>query len=1281
MTQKEIHQHQREAHEKLLGILEQPTITTVQSHCEQLVEQGDYDEFENFVKSGTDFIVTKRRLQILRDIEERLEHKDTPIVVLKGAYGSGKTVLMDAIDDLFESSQTYGGETIGKYKYGDGSVDCFTLSLEDYTTPYEFLNYIIKSAAGSNLSTENVLAIFENRISQVSKHDLPEEARDKARAPSSVEDVVEVLIHLPPKEIVNTIERIGEKYRAKTGSYFCIYIDEFEQLAREMTEYGSEPFILRLVKRLMRNAINDSYDTGVPPYLLFVNTFTFERFREELNFERDDTERLDNVSYEISLNRQETVELFEQLYRLYSLPLLKDGSTKEWYRTLESASPNEANYTYPFTGEVLRYLIELVTTTKQEDEEIVEAFREYKRLLVTLFSLWDPTSDDRIDLEFVFKYGDEVRSQLQRDTDIIEWNRFPGVTVVTEKIESDFSSVSKLEYQAILKEVAKDATLSTVSVKYYERDRIEEIGSQLGIDLTEEELNELIEIASKVQYFKNSTTQGTAERLIISPSDLIGEATGEMSRPITEQIKEDVNRHNLLETSLISIWEDWAENEGQDVDTVGGELLEFDLEGSANYTKSVTIGFNKEQIPVDDTSNAFQFTLGFAPDEENEEIPIEVTAGEANGKGAYFYNSLRDHYQQEVEEHYKSDESGYKQFIERLDQAFVGFDPAEIYKLFLKFSLIKLQGKQLNDNVEDLSMAISTFFSVGTQIKNIMNSGSQLSKYAYQKLGYNGKSYSAGELLDLAYSIQNLHENSTLRYEERYNPKLDRLVWEPKNVSRNNMHPDEFAEFLTEHLFQEPWIDAANADLTDDYGDAIWVIEHLRGQLETLDESEDPKIRFEEACEYIYGTETVHGNGRVALYILLLVGEYNNEWILESNDSKPILKPKPGIEALRTRARRLTEKEIKKEFLKNAKKGNHDLDAISRLDDQLREIDEANSEELLKRIIDDADSDWEVDYEDVAQTLGTLAKSDVFDEQTCRYLTVLRGRLADDATTYLITPRVEDLVKNLTEAREVLEVQQDRDEYHRKLTSISKESESDITRINIATVDEVEEFVENEDWNTNLEEADTSTIVSEYLNDVTTSQEVYSNLETLRSSIVPETTDYENSDDLETVTEEKEQIVNRLDNICDSRTEELESNEDWVENLPRKIVSSQWLDKASNALIKCKKELAKDPEKIDPDVVSRQYGNWETAETKLKESFIEAEEEVAEQLSRYDLKIDTDELFTESSESLEQQFTSLDDTTFKQLLNRIQEIEDEGVDKLVRVIVQNKVITDLTVKE
>lgn len=1271
----------KQAHETLLGIFEQPTITLVQSHCESLVDSGDYDEFEKFVESGTDFIVTERRLEILKQIEERLKTRDTPIIVLKGAYGSGKTVLMDAIEDIFESSQVYGTENIDQYYYGSDQVDCYPLSLEDYTTPYEFLDYVFKEVTNQELSTDQIIELFEERMEQVSKHDIPADLEEQARGPSSVDEVVEVLINLPPKEIVNTIEKIGEVYKEETGSYFCIYIDEFEQLSREMAETGTEPFILRLVKRLMRNAIKETYDTDKPPYLLFVNTFTFERFREELNFERDDTERLDNVSYEISLNREETVQLFKHLFRLYTLPLLADEGADDWHSRLESAQPESDDYTYPFTGKVLRYLIELVATTKEEGDEVVEAFREYKRLLVTLFSLWDPESDRRIDLEFVFQHGDSVRSELQRDTDIIQWNRFPGTRVVSEKIESDFSSVSKPEYKAVLKAVAKDATLSTNAQEYYEINEIHDISASEGINLTDAEVTQLVETASNAPYFTVSRSSGTIDRLIVKPSELIGSATGGISQPISEQIKDEIDRHDLRETSLISLWAEYAESKGQEVDILEGEYIKFDLLGSANYTKSVTVGFNRDLVNIEEDSRAYQFTLSFSELDEFEEIPLEVNAGEAAGKGSYFQNKLQEEYKDAVESHYDSEENNQHQLIARLRGALPDLDSLEIYELFLKLSLIKkLDDRQLNTDVEGFSMALSTFFSVGVQVQNIMNSGSHLTQYAYRHLGLAGEGYSAGELLDLAFAIRNLQENDSLLYEEPFDPNLNSRVWEPKNVSRANQHKHEFKEFLDDELYQETWVDAANYDLTTDYGNLGWIIDELRSHLEAGAESED-SISFENACEIIYGTDEIHGNGRVGLYIVLLVGEYNNEWDVGTEDDKPVLKHKPGIDSLRVRAKQIVNDEIEKTYLKCAREGKQDQDSIKKIEGKLETIESANSEELLSRIIDKAEPHWETNSEEVSKKLGTLAKSEVFDGDVGRYLTVLRENLSDDAETYLVLPRVKELADNLSEAREVLEIKQERDKYHNKLTSLSQGQESSVTTISISCVNELESFIDTTDWETNLEEADALDVIQDYIEDGTGISEVYSQLESLQDSIVPDLPTYDNSEHLETVTEEKDRVLTRIDKVCQERIEELDEKEDWVDNLPRDIVANQWMDKATTAISKCKKELEESPDKIDPSIVSTQYQILDEAESKLRQSFEESKTEVSEKISKYDLEMEPDELFEDVETSLEVRLNQMSEESFKQLLKTLRELDDQNANEIVRIMAQNKVISDLTVKE
>ena len=83
-----------EAKNDVVRILDRQTIKKVRTECERLAEEKDLPQFEEFLQTDSHFIVTDKRARILNGVHQGLVNKESPGVILHGAYGSGKTVIM-----------------------------------------------------------------------------------------------------------------------------------------------------------------------------------------------------------------------------------------------------------------------------------------------------------------------------------------------------------------------------------------------------------------------------------------------------------------------------------------------------------------------------------------------------------------------------------------------------------------------------------------------------------------------------------------------------------------------------------------------------------------------------------------------------------------------------------------------------------------------------------------------------------------------------------------------------------------------------------------------------------------------------------------------------------------------------------------------------------------------------------------------------------------------------------------------------------------------------------
>jgi Cdc6-like AAA superfamily ATPase len=335
-----------EAKEDVVNILDRQTIKRVRRECERLAREKDLPEFEAFLEEGTHFILTDKRADILHGVHDGLASQDSPGVILHGAYGSGKTVMMENIELLCDSSQEFGGHEFNQLHYGETPIDCITISLEQNDTPTDFLYAIFQALVdhSDSVDTDDLIAIFNDRKINLTIEDLDdtlppsqrENLIDRFEDPDSLEDIARVSKSLTAGDAHKPITWFTTYYLDREDRYPALYIDEFEQLFRQGVDPGGTYRLKAIIQKMIRNAVSGFDNLDTPPYILFANTLSLDELTDRFSAERDLIDRItESVSYNIDLSEDETKELFAKLYRLYVIPLLadRDGDAQRWYDT------------------------------------------------------------------------------------------------------------------------------------------------------------------------------------------------------------------------------------------------------------------------------------------------------------------------------------------------------------------------------------------------------------------------------------------------------------------------------------------------------------------------------------------------------------------------------------------------------------------------------------------------------------------------------------------------------------------------------------------------------------------------------------------------------------------------------------------------------------------------------------------------------------------------------------------------------------------------------------
>jgi len=489
-----------EAKEDVVNILDRQTIKRVRRECERLAQEKDFPAFETFLEEGTHFILTDKRADILHGVRDGLANQDSPGVILHGAYGSGKTVMMENIELLCSGSQEFGGHEFNQLRYGETPIDCITISLEQNDTPTDFLHAIFQALVdhGESVDSDDLIAIFNDRKIDLTIEDLDDTLPPSQREhlielfddPESLEDIARVSKSLTAGDAHKPITWFTTYYRDREERYPALYIDEFEQLFRQGVDPGGTYRLKAIIQKMIRNAVSGFDDLDTPPYILFANTLSLDELTDRFSAERDLIDRItESISYNIDLSEDETKELFAKLYRLYVIPLLadRDGDAQEWYDTIASTDRGDDGYVYPFTEDTLEFALSIVQKFEDETqgETVVRAFRDYKRILIAFLDHWD--GDGHIDLNFLYQHGDDVREQLRGQVERVNLDELPGEGSIETTIEADYTDATGIQ-RRILRQLAKVGILEMEERPvYFTADEITGVAETIELQIDEDE--------------------------------------------------------------------------------------------------------------------------------------------------------------------------------------------------------------------------------------------------------------------------------------------------------------------------------------------------------------------------------------------------------------------------------------------------------------------------------------------------------------------------------------------------------------------------------------------------------------------------------------------------------------------------------------------------------------------------------------------------------------------------------------------------------------------------
>ncbi len=1264
-----------QAKESILRLLQVTTIDGFQDEADQLCEEHDLPTLEAFRQEGSPVLITKTRRRVLNGITQQLADEEASGVVLSGAYGSGKTLLRYAIQSLCEGPATFDGEDFEQIQYGRKEIDCVEVSVHKNLTPADFLQSIYQGLieAGSSISEEDLLEAYTDNRRRLTFHALREEIQDDYidtyRDPPSLEELAELIKELQTGEAVKTIEWFTSKYEGVEGHIPGIYIDEFEQLHRERQNRPDDEFdprTLRICQILLRNAVDPDSEV---PYILFANTFKFDRMGEYLGIERDDLERAqDAIHYPIDLTFDETVDLFNKLYRMYAQQILPDYSaTEEWLSTFSGADEDSDDYIYPFTQNTVRFVVSFVDPVELGDIEVVQSFRDVKDILVELLWEWDSESDRVIDMEFLYQNGDTVRNSARNN--IVNLQNFPGSERVVTTIESDYQQASDY-HMNIVKIITKSGVLKESpdpsideDQQYFTVDGTMEIAESAGVPLTdEEEVHEVWETASARDYYSLES-----DRLLFNRERFIETSKGEIPRSLRQQVQLDVEDHQLSSKFLLSLWNQFLDSEtGGEVTTAEEDDYLIYNPDRGNFLETLYISYGESVPPSLDEKTIedepqLEMVLAFTPAEDNSELPVEVSCETVNCEplslnAPEIEDNFVSFFEDEFEDHLTKDK--YVELLDAVKEEYDQYSEFEAHILFLKLGL---QNELLEDSLSERlreKVVQRSYFN----LSGIIRRRTQSKQFCYRMLGFKYQDYNAGELRDAVYAVRHYGDfGKSLYYDES-------LLEEGPDagMSRDRQLPEEFRSFVDNKLSEELFV---NGDtLQPDYTDRMDAI--MTRIAQNVDQTDDNEaVTYVDVVETIFGVRDLsrlQSYAKVGIYLILSIGDVLEQGRWRINDdvdqaTEITVEPPLDAEAKYEDVRDGLQGTIEKAALDKAAEN----DVESDIDDLQTKLDDISPDDQiphLSRIEKEHVVPWEGDYKGIIDCIDDVRSDDAYeDTPVSQYLSILAEELPDDDKylLYLIEQPLRSLLSELEDAQSAVRTRQKLHNHLDVLTAFPDDFDrSELEDPDIPIMTNVASHAESSNPRSTISNVTIQEDLGALFDDglETTVDNILPELRQTIDNLVPDIPDEDDEaadyDELEEQFEEDiETVDTQIEALRSQHIEQVEDDQQWANDLQREFLSDPgWLRSARSNLEQCYNALdVSNDELPDAGTFSQNWRRWQELEPQIKEDLLE-NDTVLDRIPDFVEDIDGEDIARATNTDVPEVIDQLSDEEFKQLV-------------------------------
>lgn len=1275
-----------QAQTHIVTLLEAQTIKGFERDCEALATD-DHPNFRDFVESDSGFILTNKRDAIIRGIHSGLLEKQSPGVVLHGAYGSGKTVLMNSLVDLCNQSKefTKDGEQVeyDQFTYGESPIDPVEVSLEDCDSPNRLLGRVFEGlvSPADGLSEGVLVDEFQQKKANLTLSDLqalPSSQQDRLEEvfddPSTVADVAMIVKELTTGDIHETLTWFTQLYKEETSRYPVICLDEFEQ-AFDIGPVTDEELKLRaIVRKMIRKSVVGFEDVEDPPYLLIANTLPLQDWPEILNARSDLTDRVrESIAYNIDLSRKESKELFADLYRRYSLPLLQDHDKDDWETRLNAG--DDETYVYPFTEDFLNFALSITEGYREEGgDRVIRGFRDFKLIANEYFKRWD--QDGTIDLDMLYRYGDEVRDELG-ELDRGNLDDLPGRDSIEERIEGDFDDCTYTQ-QRLLFAVAEDGILyRSQNPALFSSEQLGDLADQYTIDISDEELAQLIDTASTRTDYFDIDDDGS---LIFDSGELTAEAAPDSEVNLLEEINDTITDEDLRSTSPIQLYREWYDARTVfDIpfDADSSSHIEFDVDGQLSYTDKVYLCFKEipEELQTDsseDPPTALEFIVCLTEADEDDDVAAVYEVTERYGRAEDLAEDIENDLNPDIQ-HDQTERDQTEEVLSTLRSEYPSSSEFDRYLLWTKLCLIR--GLEEENPGEErlpdgqLRMLTQTNYLFSPVNLSDGLSGIYKSDYVLNRLGYDG-SYNGKQAMNLAYAVQHLKYEDSLEFSDPDIPEA--LMPSYPYLGFDPMFGDDLRDTLENFEEYESFVN--DSDITDNYTANFQSnIDDLKEMLEEEDE-----VTEDEVYNLIFGTTDIDNVTRALIFLLFVIGDYNEEWILD--DTEKIIGVESDQEARWETIQDNLRKTVEKKVLKSARGEDIDTDELASLRDAYTDVDDIPTAGRLEDLEERCDTDLSVEHGELNQRLRTLGSSPAFSGTNVPDYIAELGPLGQLETEvlFLITPAVEQLVDQLEAAKDVYDLMNGVEELESTYTSLKgTDPDLNLDDIDISVVSTVNDHYDRTTVEDLIEDLSIGDVLSEFSDDGRDLDQTVSELERHRRQIVPEVGDYEADDDVADLQSDKEFLIREIEDEIKELEKQVEGEREYLENQEDRLPDgSSWSGQGHRVLDNCEDALDESATDFDYDQFKNPWDRWRNQIKQHIEEEAYDEDEISEVLDRYGASESPNTILETEEVDVEDSLIALSNSDFEQVINALNG-DDDDIQALRRTLIKQRVRSEL----